>query len=52
MPCAPRCPGSSCRASHEVYPQIKEYERTSTTIINAYVGPKLSTLSAEARTRA
>ena len=48
---APRCPASSCRASHEVYPQIKEYERTSTTIINAYVGPKLSTYlqSLEAR---
>jgi N-methylhydantoinase A len=36
-------PGAFVSASHDVYPQIKEYERTSTTIINAYVGPKLST---------
>ena len=44
-------PGAFVSASHEVYPQIKEYERTSTTIINAYVGPKLSTYlqSLEAR---
>ena len=25
--------------SHEVLPEIREYERTSTTVINAYVGP-------------
>ena len=29
-------------ASHDVFPQIKEFERTSTTVINAYVGPKLA----------
>ena len=28
-------------SSSEVYPQIKEYERISTTIVNAYVGPKV-----------
>src|SRR5262245_4775102 len=28
-------PGVFVSTSHEVYPQIKEYERTSTTIINA-----------------
>ena len=28
--------------SSEVLPQIKEYERVSTTIVNAYVGPVLS----------
>ena len=44
-------PGVFVSASHDVYPQIKEFERTSTTIINAYVGPKLSTYlqSLEAR---
>ena len=36
----PRGPARRLRFRvHEVYPQIKEYERTSTTIINAYVGP-------------
>jgi N-methylhydantoinase A len=37
--------------SSEVLPEIKEYERTSTTVINAYVRPVvekyLSTLTAE-----
>ena len=37
--------------SSEVLPEIKEYERTSTTVINAYVRPiverYLSTLTAE-----
>ena len=28
--------------SSEVYPQIKEFERVSTTVVNAYVGPALS----------
>ncbi|MBV9376072.1 MAG: hydantoinase/oxoprolinase family protein, partial [Alphaproteobacteria bacterium] len=28
--------------SSEVLPQIKEYERVSTTVVNAYVGPALS----------
>jgi N-methylhydantoinase A len=28
--------------SSEVLPQIREYERTSTTVANAYVGPKLT----------
>ncbi|MGH9592819.1 MAG: hydantoinase/oxoprolinase N-terminal domain-containing protein, partial [Bryobacteraceae bacterium] len=26
-------------ASHEISPEIREYERASTTVINAYVGP-------------
>ena len=26
-------------ASHEILPEIREYERTSTTVVNAYVGP-------------
>ena len=32
-------PGVFVTASSDVYPQIKEYERVSTTIVNAYVGP-------------
>jgi N-methylhydantoinase A len=37
---APRLPLS---ISYEVLPEIKEYERTSTTVINAYVMPIVST---------
>jgi len=32
-------PGTSVSISYEVLPQIKEYERTSTTVTNAYVKP-------------
>jgi N-methylhydantoinase A len=32
-------PGAFISLSTEVLPQIREYERTSTTVINAYVGP-------------
>ena len=32
-------PGLSLSASYEVLPQIREYERTSTTVTNAYVKP-------------
>jgi N-methylhydantoinase A len=32
-------PGVSISRSSDVLPQIKEYERVSTTIVNAYVGP-------------
>jgi len=32
-------PGISISRSSDVLPQIKEYERVSTTIVNAYVGP-------------
>jgi N-methylhydantoinase A len=35
-------PGVYVSLSSEVLPQIKEYERVSTTVINAYVGPALS----------
>ncbi|MGC2412941.1 MAG: hydantoinase/oxoprolinase family protein [Stellaceae bacterium] len=35
-------PGVYVSLSCEVLPQIKEFERVSTTIINAYVGPALS----------
>ena len=37
-----RCPTSTSRCRREVLPQIKEFERVSTTIVNAYVGPVLS----------
>ena len=33
------CLTSACRSSSDVLPQIKEYERVSTTIVNAYVEP-------------
>ena len=32
-------PGLPCCASFDVLPEIKEYERTSTTVVNAYVLP-------------
>ena len=43
-----------CRSSisFEVLPEIKEYERTSTTVINAYVMPIVATLPAGACARA
>lgn len=28
--------------SHEILPEIREYERTSTTVVNAYLGPVMS----------
>ena len=37
-----RFPGFYISLSSDVLPQIKEYERVSTTVINAYVGPGLS----------
>jgi N-methylhydantoinase A len=39
---AARVPGAYLSVSSEVLPQIKEYERISTTVVNAYVGPALS----------
>jgi N-methylhydantoinase A len=35
-------PDAYVSLSSEVFPQIKEFERVSTTIVNAYVGPVLS----------
>jgi N-methylhydantoinase A len=35
-------PGAFISISSEVLPQIREYERMSTTVVNAYVGPKLT----------
>jgi N-methylhydantoinase A len=37
-----KLPGIYVSLSSEVLPQIKEYERVSTTVVNAYVGPVLS----------
>lgn len=34
-----RLPGTFLTLSVDVLPEIREYERTSTTVINAYVGP-------------
>jgi N-methylhydantoinase A len=34
-----KAPGLPCSISFEVLPEIKEYERTSSTVINAYVMP-------------
>ena len=36
---ARKAPGVFLSLSHEVLPEIGEYERTSTTVVNAYVGP-------------
>ena len=39
MWCVPHCRKWRFRVSHEILPEIKEYPRTSTTVINAYVQP-------------
>jgi N-methylhydantoinase A len=44
-------PDSYVSLSSEVLPQIKEFERVSTTIVNAYVGPVLSRYLARLETR-
>jgi 5-oxoprolinase (ATP-hydrolysing) len=36
---AERFPGTYTSLSHVVLPQIKEFDRLSTTVVNAYVGP-------------
>jgi len=36
---AERFPGIAVTASHEVAPEIREYERASTTAVNAYIKP-------------
>ena len=35
-------PGIFVTLSHEILREFREYERTSTTVLNAYVGPRLS----------
>ena len=44
-------PGVYVTLSSEVLPQIKEYERVCTTVVNAYVGPVLSRYLARLRRR-
>ena len=34
-----RFPGAYVSLSHQILPQIKEFERLSTTVVNSYVGP-------------
>ena len=38
---AEECPGLPLSLSHEVMPSAPEFERTSTTLVNAYVGPTI-----------
>ena len=38
-----RAPGCSVSISYDVLPEIKEYERTSTTVINTYISPIVRT---------
>jgi N-methylhydantoinase A len=38
---AEECPGLPVSLSHEVMPSAPEFERTSTTLVNAYVGPTI-----------
>ncbi len=40
---AQECPGLYISLSHQVCPEIREYERTSTTVGNAYVQPLMAT---------
>jgi len=44
-------PGVYVSLSSEVLPRIKEYERTSTTVVNAYVGPLIGRYLAGLRKR-
>jgi len=36
-------PDAYISLSHEILRQYREYERTSTTVVNAYIGPRVST---------
>lgn len=44
-------PGLHVSISHEVLPEFREYERTSTTVLNAYVAPRMQTYLDRLRTR-
>ena len=39
---AEEMPGVQISASHEVLPRAPEYDRTSTTVVNAYVAPRVT----------
>ena len=47
-----RAPDLPCCISFDILPEIKEYERTSTTVVNAYVLPIVSRYLARASRRA
>src|SRR5690606_3566519 len=36
-------PDAFLSVSHEIAPEFREYERTSTTVVNAYLGPVMRT---------
>ena len=38
-------PGTFITLSHEILREYREYERTSTTVLNAYVGPLVQAAS-------
>ncbi|MCZ6462791.1 MAG: hydantoinase/oxoprolinase family protein, partial [Proteobacteria bacterium] len=40
---AEECPDARVSLSHEVMPTAPEFERTSTTLVDAYVGPRVET---------
>ncbi|MDD2179229.1 hydantoinase/oxoprolinase family protein [Acidovorax sp. D2M1] len=44
-------PGMHVSVSHEVLPEFREYERTSTTVLNAYVAPRMQHYLERLRTR-
>jgi N-methylhydantoinase A len=46
-----RLPNAFVCASHEVFPEIREFERTSTTVANAYLGPTVDEYLAQMTTR-
>jgi N-methylhydantoinase A len=47
---AAKMPGVFISVSSEVLPEFREFERTSTTVINAYVGPKMKAYLDKLRT--
>jgi N-methylhydantoinase A len=46
-----RSAGYAVSASHEILPEFREYERTSTTVINAYLAPVMSSYLRETTVR-
>ena len=40
--CARSCPTPSSAAGHEIAPEFREYERLSTVVLNAYLGPVMA----------
>ncbi len=44
-------PGAYITCSHEVSPEFREFERTSTTVLNAFVGPRMARYLGEVQRR-